>query len=97
MSKKKILAIIRQSPKSVFGVYDPEGISILTQLRVSLSTLNYHQFKHNFRNTLNPLCPINDGIEIWNTISCFAKHIVQLDDIFSRVLTIYCTNMVSEI
>ena len=63
MFKKKILAIIRPSPKLVFGVYDPKGISILTQLRVGLSTLNYHKFKHNFRNTLNPLCPVNDGIE----------------------------------
>ena len=63
MFKKKILAIIRPSPKLVFGVYDPKGKSILTQLRVILSTLNCHKFKHNFRNTLNPLCPINDGIE----------------------------------
>ena len=38
-------------------------LSILTQLRVGHSTLNYHKFKHNFRKTLNPLCPINDGIE----------------------------------
>ena len=63
MFKKNILAINRPNPKSVFGVYDPTGISILTQLRVGLSTLNYHKFKHNLWNTLNPLCPINDDIE----------------------------------
>ena len=37
--------------------------SILTQLHVGLSKLNFHKFKHNFSDTLNPLCPINDGIE----------------------------------
>ena len=38
-------------------------LSILTQLRVGLSKLNFHKFKHNFRETLAHLCPINDGIE----------------------------------
>ena len=42
---------------------DPEGLSILTQLRVGLSKLNFHKFKHNFRDTLNPLCSTIDGVE----------------------------------
>ena len=33
------------------------------QKTAGLSKLNFHKFKHNFSNTLNPLCPINDGIE----------------------------------
>ena len=33
------------------------------QYRVRLSKLNFHKFKHNFRDTLNPLCPTNDGVE----------------------------------
>ena len=36
---------------------------ILTQLRVGLSMLNLHKFRHNFRDTLNPMCPSNDGVE----------------------------------
>ena len=63
MFNKKILEIIRPNPKSILSVYDPKGISILTQLRVGLCTLNHHKFKHSFRNTLNILCPVNDGIE----------------------------------
>ena len=63
MFNKKILAFIRPNPMSVFGVYDPKGISILTQLRATLSTLNYHKYNDAFREILNPLCPINDGIE----------------------------------
>ena len=35
----------------------------LSQLRVGLSKLNFHKFKHNFRDRINPMCPSNDGIE----------------------------------
>ena len=63
--KKKLLSVIRPPPsaKSVFGINDPKGLSYLTQLRVGLSKFNLHKFKHNFRDTVNPMCPTNDGIE----------------------------------
>ena len=44
-------------------VFIAKGLSILTQLHVGLSKLNFHKLKHILSNTLNPLCPINDGIE----------------------------------
>ena len=50
-------------PKSVFRIHDPTGLAYLTQLRVGLSKLNFHKFKHNFRDTVNPMYPTNDGIE----------------------------------
>ena len=61
--KKKLLSKIRPPAKSVFGIHDPIGLSYLTQLRVGLSKSNLHKFKHNFRDTINPMCPSNDGIE----------------------------------
>ncbi len=61
--KTKLLSKIRPLPKSVFRIHDPTGLSYLTQLRVGLSKLNFHKFKHNFRDTINPMCPTNDGIE----------------------------------
>ena len=61
--KKKLLSIIRPPAKSVYGIHDPKGLSHLTQLRVGLSKLNFHKFKHNFRDTINPMCPTSDGIE----------------------------------
>ena len=30
---------------------------------MGLSKLNFHKFKHNFKDTINPMCPVNDGIE----------------------------------
>ena len=61
--KKKFLSIIRPPTKSVYGIHDPKGLSYVTQLRVGLSKLNFHKFKHNFRDTINPMCPTSDGIE----------------------------------
>ena len=61
--KTKLLSKIRPLPNSVFRIHDPTGLSYLTQLRVGLCKLNFHKFKHNFRDTINPMCPTNDGIE----------------------------------
>ena len=61
--KKKLLSIICPLQKSVFGVYDPIGLSHLSQIRVGLSKLKFHKFRHNFRDTMNPMCSTNDGIE----------------------------------
>ena len=61
--KKKLLSIIRPPAKSVYGIHDPKGLSHLTQLRVGFSKLNFHKFKHYFRDTINPMCPTSDGVE----------------------------------
>ena len=45
--KSKLLAKIRSPAKSVFGIHDLKGLSYITQLRVGLSALNFHKFKHN--------------------------------------------------
>ncbi len=60
---EKRLSLIRPSSKPAFCIYDPIGLTYLSQIRVGLSKLNYHKFKHNFRDTVNPLCPTNDGVE----------------------------------
>ena len=59
--KTKLSKLIRSTPKLVYGIRDPKGLAILTQSRVGLSKLNFHGFGHNFRDTVNPLCPTNDG------------------------------------
>ena len=61
--KKQLISKIRQHFKSTLGIHDPIGLSYLTQLRVGLSKLCYHKFKHNFGDSINPMCPSNDGIE----------------------------------
>ena len=63
MHHLSLLWIIRPPAKAVFGFYDPVGVSYLTQIRLGLSKLNLHKFLHNFKDTVNPMCPTNDGIE----------------------------------
>ena len=67
--KKSILKFIRPSPNSIFKIDSPEGIKLLTRLRVGLSHLRDHKFKYNFQDTLNPLC--NCGLEVETTIHFF--------------------------
>ena len=61
--KKKMQMKIRLPGKPVHGIHDRKDLSYLTQLRVGLSKLNFHKFKDNFKDTMNPMCPTNDGIE----------------------------------
>ena len=44
--KKQILKFIRPSPNSKFHVHNPHGIKLLTRLRVGLSHLHEHKFRH---------------------------------------------------
>ena len=53
--KKSILRFIRPKAPSVFDILDPEGLKLLTRLRVHLSHLKEHKYRHNFADTFNPI------------------------------------------
>ena len=54
--KKRILSFIRPSPNSAFNCHNPKGIKIPSRLRLGLSHLREHKFKHSFQDSLNPFC-----------------------------------------
>ena len=54
--KKSLLGFIRPNSYSIFNINDPKGIKYLTRLRLNFSHLRQHKFRHNFQDTLNPLC-----------------------------------------
>ena len=54
--KNKLLAFIRPEESIIFNIFDPQGLTILTRLRVGFSHLNEHRFRHNIENCINPLC-----------------------------------------
>ena len=54
--KTNILKFIRPSPNSVYNCHNPKGLKFITRLRLGLSHLREHKFKHNFQDTINPLC-----------------------------------------
>ena len=81
--------LVRPPPpaKSVFGIHHPKGLSYLTQLSVGLSKLNFHKFKHNFRDTINPMCPTSDGIEDTEHFLLFCSSFdVQRQDLLPRIV-----------
>ena len=47
----------------VYGIHDPNGLAIFTKSQVGLSKLNFHKVRHNFRDTIDLMCPTNDGVE----------------------------------
>ena len=63
MCKKKLSKFIRPSGNSVFRFHNPKGIELLTRLRIGLSHLQEHKFKHGFLDSLNPICTCGQNIE----------------------------------
>ena len=61
--KDSILKFIRPSPNKIFQCHNPKGIKLVTRLRLGLSHLREHKFKHSFQDTLNPLCSCGHDIE----------------------------------
>ena len=49
--KKSILKFIRSFSNSIFNCHSPKGIKLITRLRLGLSHLYEHKFRHNFQDT----------------------------------------------
>ena len=56
MFRKKLLTFIRPSEKSIYNIYDPQGSKLLNRPTLGFSYLREHNFRHNFADTVNPLC-----------------------------------------
>ena len=61
--KKSLSEFIRPSPISIFDIYNPYGIKLLTRLRLGLSQLRGHKFKHGFNDTINPIYICGGDVE----------------------------------
>ena len=68
---KDLLNFIRPSKNKIFNIHDQVGIKLLTRLRLGLSHLREHKFRHNFEDTLNPLCSCS--IEAETTLHFFLR------------------------
>ena len=61
--ENNILKFIRPTPKTVFNCKNHRGIKLITPVRVGLSHLHWHKFKHCFQDTLNPVCSCGFDVE----------------------------------
>ena len=69
--RKSILKFIRPSASKVYSINDAIGIKLITR-RLGFSHLGEYKFKHNFRDTLNPLCSCS--IEVGSTSHYFLRY-----------------------
>ena len=50
-------------PNSIYNIHNPLGVKYLTRLRIGFSHLKEHKFKHNFQDSIDPMCSCSSGIE----------------------------------
>ena len=72
--KKNLLNFRWPFANSIFNIHNPNGIKVLKILRLDLSHLRDHKFRHCFQDTLNPLCDCgNDTETITHTFFSIAQ------------------------
>ena len=61
--KRNLIKLHRPKERPIFNIFDPIGLKFLSRLRTNLSHLREHKFRHNFLDTINPLCSCNTETE----------------------------------
>ena len=69
--KNLILEFIKLEPNRLSSTQKLKGLKLLTRMRLGLSHLANHKFRHNFQDCLNPICSCGQEIE---TTSHFLLH-----------------------
>ena len=67
----KFIRLFRPEPNRISSTQNFEGLKLLTRMRLGLSHLADHKFRHNFQDCLNPICSCGQEIE---TTSHFLLH-----------------------
>ena len=87
--KKHILSFIRLLPNSIFNIHNPLGIKYLTRLRIGFIHLKEHKFRHDFQDSVDPMCSCGSGTE---TTKHFLLHCpnfhLQRQTLFDKIATI---------
>ena len=61
--KKELLKFIRPEPNSAYDIRVTKGLKLLSRLRLGLSHLVDHKFRHNFQDFVSPMCYCGQDIE----------------------------------
>ena len=54
--KSRYLQFFSVAPNSIFKIHNPDGLKFLTRLRMGLSHLKSHKYRHNFKDTPDQFC-----------------------------------------
>ena len=67
--KKRILMFRRPKLNTINNIHNPLGIKHLTRLRIYLSHIKEHKFRHNFQDSIDSICNCGNSVE--TTINYF--------------------------
>ena len=81
--KNSLLKIGQPTAKPTYNIQNPISWKFLTRLRLELSHLNKHKFKHNFQDCVNTLCSCSLKIE---PLSHFFLHCNHFTNIRANLL-----------
>ena len=59
--KKSI--ITEKLENTLYNAHDPIAVKLLSRLRLQFTHLNEHKFRHDFSDTVNPMCPCGTDTE----------------------------------
>ena len=74
---------------SIYNIHNPLGVKCLARLRIRFTHLKDHKFKHNFQDSVDPMCNCSSGIE--TTIHFFlhcANFNIQRQTLIDKIATI---------
>ena len=57
------MRFIRPSENPIFNCHNPSGIKLFTRLGLVLNHLRENKTRHNYQDTLNPICNCGENIE----------------------------------
>ena len=83
--KKALLSFIKISENSVFAIHDNNGIKLLTRLRLNFSHLKEHKFRHNFLDTINPMCSCASEPETTAHFLFCQNHVIRRSKLLKNV------------
>ena len=71
---------------SIFSIYDPLGVKLLTRLRLQFSHLNEHKFRHGFGDTINAICACGSEVETTeHFLLCYHLYSLQRLELFENL------------
>ena len=103
MFRKKLLAFIRPVGNCMYGIYDPFGVKLINRFRLGFSPLREHKFRHNFADTLNPLCSCtlenteHFFLRCQNNLSVFTTLMNELNNMSNAINYLNSTDLIGVI
>ena len=93
-----LIKIIRTKENPISGVSDIYSIKVLNRLRLNFSHLNERKFRHNFNDTINPMCNCDAATETTiHYLSRYRLYSIQRAEVLNGAYKLDPSNKVNKI